>query len=749
MALESAQSASDSYDLSRLGWLLFEELSAAWLERTAGVRPSAWRGSADRLRHVVLEQPPPDLRLERPTAAVALYVRPNGLSPTALTTRLAELHDLLVSEGIRGVLVLTNLDSRAIVGELGEPFDSERSLQVLGAAELGAAIDADAGLRVHLPFVLGVRRGSPPTTEACSFDVDEALRLAERFVPTRAYRRALEVLEAHRFCVLTGPPEMGKTASARMIGLALATAGWEVYECIRPEQVRERLRPGRPQLFVADDAFGSTEYRPEAAERWARELPGILAAMDERHWLIWTSRPTPLKAGLARVRHEEGAERFPHPGEVHVDAADLDVAEKALILYRHALAALLRPEAVELVRAEGTTIVEHPHFTPERIRRFVQTQLPKLAAEGSSRLRVWEAIVWEIERPTEAMAASFRALGPLHRAVLVGMLDCAQALVPERELAHAARRHVPAGLERSPVDLIDRLTDHFLRVVPPHSVSWVHPSWRDLVIDELAADPVARGSFIARCGHHGALLALSTGGGPAGERSLPLLLDDRDWDALGDHLVELVHEADEHQLGELLGALRAALVRTRDAARQAELRSLASLVFRVASYGRPARHPAGLGLLEEWLRLRRLVPDAIRPPWLPCTWIETLPLAVPDLASSAELTRFEDWLALVEMLRELDPEVLDDLGGIPPRQIEIAHEVLAGLDQACEGAGPARAERLNALALRIGRALGVHAKARAELAMIAEVEERVAQLEAEKLPDLRVGLVSRVLADLG
>ena len=33
----------------------------------------------------------------------------------------------------------------------------------------------------------------------------------------------------------------------------------------------------RPQLFVADDAFGSTEYRPDAADRWALELDASCA----------------------------------------------------------------------------------------------------------------------------------------------------------------------------------------------------------------------------------------------------------------------------------------------------------------------------------------------------------------------------------------------------------------------------------------------------------------------------------------
>jgi hypothetical protein len=45
----------------------------------------------------------------------------------------------------------------------------------------------------------------------------------------------------------------------------------------------------RPQLFVADDAFGSTEHRPDAAEHWARELGPMVQAVDKRHWLTEVS----------------------------------------------------------------------------------------------------------------------------------------------------------------------------------------------------------------------------------------------------------------------------------------------------------------------------------------------------------------------------------------------------------------------------------------------------------------------------
>jgi hypothetical protein len=37
--------------------------------------------------------------------------------------------------------------------------------------------------------------------------------------------------------------------------------------------------------------------------------------------------------------------------------------------------------------------------------------------------------------------------------------------VAERDLADALRRHARHGLSKAPVDLVDRLTDHFVRVL--------------------------------------------------------------------------------------------------------------------------------------------------------------------------------------------------------------------------------------------------------------------------------------------
>jgi hypothetical protein len=404
--------------LRDLGWLQFERLCALLLEAESGIAEAQWEGSADRERVLVSDEPVrfAGRTLEPPVTVRCVWTRGNAAE------RVAQ------AEGSALTFVNGEIEADHVVGE----------------AELLEAIDRHPEVRLRLPSALALRPA--PAPNGSTLDIAAAAALAEVFVPTLAYDRALTTLRRHHFAVLTGPPEMGKTAIARMLALALLSDGWEAHECTRPDQVHERLDRAKPQVFIADDAFGSTEYRPDAAERWARELDDILRALGERTWLVWTSRPAPLRAGL---RH-----RVP---QVLVDASALGVDEKTLILFRHAKAAELDREQRDRVWSNGRQIVEHPHFTPERIRRFV--------ARGLASADLEAAIDAELAEPTEAMHTSFAALEPEHRELLLAMLDSPAGPVSERDLAAALRRHTANPLSHAPVELVDGVADHFLRVI--------------------------------------------------------------------------------------------------------------------------------------------------------------------------------------------------------------------------------------------------------------------------------------------
>ena len=194
----------------------------------------------------------------------------------------------------------------------------------IGRERLAALLDTAPGVRRRVPMVLGLRELDLLLDDAVrarsSWDEAAARDLARIFVPTRAYRRTLETLERHRFAVVTGPPEMGKTAIARTLGLALRPTAGRCTSASGPSRSGRRSTPTARSSSSPTTPSARPSTGPTPPTAGPADLDRILQRLDERHWLVWTSRPAPLKAGLGRIHREHGVERFPQPAEVHVDA---------------------------------------------------------------------------------------------------------------------------------------------------------------------------------------------------------------------------------------------------------------------------------------------------------------------------------------------------------------------------------------------------------------------------------------------
>jgi hypothetical protein len=194
-------------------------------------------------------------------------------------------------------------------------------------------------------------------------------------------------------------------------------------------------------------------------------------------------------------------------------------------------------------------------------------------------------------------------------------------------------------------------------------VQWVHPTWRDLVIGQLAGDDAARRQFLHRCGVHGIELALSTAGGPSGTSRLPLIACDADWDAVTDRLFALVLELEPTELLALLACLHEAIEDLRGSREGAEAQALArTTLARVATLWDAAGAPIPLVQLAAWLDVASRLEPEPSPPRLSPTWVELLPASVPEPDDRAAVERFADWLTLCELLWDYNFELKAQLG---------------------------------------------------------------------------------------
>lgn len=483
------------YNLDALGWFQFERLCQALLKSEISLAVESWGGSADRGADAYY-----DGSLRYPDR------NQSSVGPFLFQAKFVSHANAVGSKfigSVKGAISaeLTRIDDRRRAGTwllpkhytfitnapLTTPQRSEvrtqpaarlpgASIHVLAASDLDAMLDSSASIRLSYPQLLGLRDLNELLRSAVHSDVltrsriafDTVRELAETFVPTHAYSKALNVLHHRNFVVLTGPPEMGKTSTARMIALARLSGGWEAYECNRPDDLFKVHDKSRPQIFVADDAFGSTEYRPELADAWARDLDRIISAVDHRHWVIWTSRPAPLEEALRLLHFQGKARDFPEPGRVQVNDQSLNTTMKAQILYRLAKRQNLDDDERAAVRDMAKSVVFSEHFTPLRVERLVKDDLPEIMAlpDEQRSAALQRAVASGLKTPTGALKTSFAALSVEQKRLLISMLDVSANTASEATLLDCYRRHAPDTATTAPRQVLGMLDDHFITIRP-------------------------------------------------------------------------------------------------------------------------------------------------------------------------------------------------------------------------------------------------------------------------------------------
>jgi hypothetical protein len=312
------------YRLDELGWFQFELLIQSLMKAQLGLGIESWGGPGDQGRDAyfdgVLRYPTQNkedgpflFQVKFVQGANAAGAVPRKPLLQAVNAECRRIYNRISRGTWRGpnhyVLVTNVTPSSSLRTEIQRCLtaaDGEMSVHIHGGTDVCDMLDRQPALRRAFPQLLSIRDLDSLLADIVNKDVLERSRLAcdsasdlvPVFVPTSAYKRTWRILQRHRFAVLEGPPEMGKTAIAWMITLIQLLKDWDAIVCDEPQDFFRSLKRQRSQIFVADDAFGRTEYDPSRGQHWERDLDKVLRALDSHHWLIWTSR----KHILERVR---------------------------------------------------------------------------------------------------------------------------------------------------------------------------------------------------------------------------------------------------------------------------------------------------------------------------------------------------------------------------------------------------------------------------------------------------------------
>jgi hypothetical protein len=584
---------TSKYNLEELGWFNFEQLVRTLLRNIVGNGLSTFSGSVDKGRDATFSGEATSFPSEsdRWRGEWIFQVKHRAYSTRGAGTVRTELKRTLPAEVSRvlnehhhkcqNYVAITNCpltaqykdELHALIRSTNEDIEQ---IAVLGEADLQELLDGHPKVVSAFPQILGLSQLRELVEWGLHRRSLEYLLAAQAeiatFVATTPYLSAIELLHKQHFCVLSGPPKMGKTCTAYALAASFSALSYEVYDLRSQRDFYDAYRDGGKQLFICDDVFGDISMHAAERDDWTRGFLRLMGSLGKDHKLVWTAREYILKEALASSRLKEERPGLTITDTVTVAVDHLSRLEKAMILYNHARVVNLPTEVRGYLRGKACiTITDHPNYSPESIRQLCTGRLVSFSRAAHGDLDSIETQVHAfLSAPGDAWKTAYLAASAGER------LLCTEVMAAGGHIQLSQlKRHYEYAIQGTTVAYqsfeasLASAQGTFLRRKPlligGDYVQFYHPSMRDLLSELIHTDKSIRVAYLTQLSLKGLTsivrpLRASSPGGSDEHRIA--ITDSSDIDLLHDHIKEtLLPAAELHDALIVISDLHAALVR--------------------------------------------------------------------------------------------------------------------------------------------------------------------------------------------
>jgi len=511
------------YDLEKLGWFNFENLIRCLLREIVGSGLSVFSGSRDQGRDATFRgrasRFPSDTKQWKGDWIIQVKHREyssrgaqrvrNELKRTVSD----EIDKILNKHNFRcdNYLFVTNCpftsSGKDEVEQIADGFKQIKEFAILAEKDIEDLLDVNPRVVSAFPQILGLSQLKELTNWGLHQRSYQYLKSAEteisKFVATNPYLEAFDLLHAHHFCVLTGPPKMGKTCTAYALSAAFSTLGFEIYELRNQRDFYDAFTPKSKQLFICDDVFGDIALNASLRDDWTRGFAKLLGSLGIAHKLVWTAREYILKEALGSSRLKEEYPNILKKDTVTIAVDRLSRLEKAMILYNHAKDGNLPSGVVDFLKSDACVkIVDHECFSPESIRQLCTGRLVDFSKQtAGNQENLLKKVEDFLSEPGEAWkvvyssAHQYEQLLCFEVMAAVGSIDLDQLKANyEKTISSIGGRKPPFGTAMS------HAIGTFLKLKSTYwgskQVQFYHPSMRDLMIEIFQSDKIQRRNYL-------------------------------------------------------------------------------------------------------------------------------------------------------------------------------------------------------------------------------------------------------------